>query len=122
MRHLRHLTAVLALLVGALVLSSCGSDDQAPAASSGTKTIDITFQGDTVKPNGERVEVGIGQAVQFEVTADAAGEIHVHSDPEQHVNYHAGTTQATLGSFDIPGQITIESHSLDKVIVVLQVS
>jgi hypothetical protein len=121
MRHLRHLTAVLALLAGALVLSSCGNDDQAPAATGGTKTIAITFEGDTVKPNGERVEVGLGQTVQFEVTADAPGEIHVHSDPEQQLEYGKGTTILKLDPIDKAGIIEVESHKLEKTIVQLEV-
>ena len=121
MRHLRHLTAVLAVLAGGLVLTACGSDEQAPASSDKAKSIAITFEGDTVKPNGERVDVGIGQPVEFVVTADAPGEIHVHSDPEKELEYGTGTTILKLGSFDKAGIIEVESHHLDRTIVQLEV-
>lgn len=115
---------LVALLLGVAALSAgCGSTTDSPSGdATGTKVIDVTFNGNSVTPNGDKVQVAVGQPVELDIHADASGEIHVHSDPEQHVDYHAGTTQASLGSFDIPGQITIESHALDKVIVVLQVS
>ena len=46
------------------------------------------------------------------MTADAAGEIHVHSDPEQSAAYGVGTTRISLGAFEIPGQYEVESHTL----------
>lgn len=116
---------LVALLLGVAALTAgCGSaTNGSPSAdATGTKVIDVTFSGNTVTPNGDRVQVAVGQPVELDIHADASGEIHVHSDPEQHVEYHAGTTQASIGSFNIPGQITIESHALNKVIVVLQVS
>lgn len=116
------LTAVLLVLAGSLALSACGSDEDTSSSSSQqTKRIDVTFEGDNVTPNGDRVEVGIGQPVELVVTADAPGEIHVHSDPEQEKEYEKGTTILKLGSFDKPGIIEVESHALDKTIVQLEV-
>jgi len=115
---------LVALLLGVATLTAgCGSSTGSPGSdATGTKVIDVTFSGNSVTPNGDRVSVAVGQPVELDIHADSSGEIHVHSDPEQHVPYHAGTTQASIGSFNIPGQITIESHALNKVIVVLQVS
>jgi hypothetical protein len=123
MRKLRHLTAVLAVLAGGLTLTACGSDDDAPASATtkATKTIDITFDGTSVTPNGERVEVAKGQPVEFVVKADAPGEIHVHSDPEQELEYEKGTTILKLPAFDKAGIIEVESHALEKTIVQLEV-
>ena len=88
--------------------------------SDGT-TIEVTVEGDTVTPSGERVDVDRGEPVHLVVTADAAGEIHVHSDPEQEFEYDAGTTTLTLTNLDRPGVVEVESHTLDKVIVQLEV-
>ena len=63
-----------------------------------------------------------GQDVELGVTADEAGEIHVHSDPEQELEYDAGTSTVTIKGIDTPGTVDVESHSLDKVIVQLEVS
>jgi hypothetical protein len=115
------LRSIVALLAGLLLLTACGSETTTPDATQETKQIKITFEGDTVTPNGDRVVVGIGQKVQFIVSSDAAGEIHVHSDPEQELPYNQGTTILDVGSFDTAGVIEVESHDLDKIIVQLQV-
>ena len=103
MRRARLALAVLALALP-LALGACGDSDAPADTGSGqeTKTIDITVDGDTVTPNGDRVEVGVGQPIELVVKADEAGEIHVHSDPEQELEYAAGTTTLTL-SIDKPG-------------------
>ena len=71
---MRRLMATLAVLLGmAGLLTACGSTNNADAAGNGTSTdmkpqvIDVTFSGDTVTPNGERVDVAVGQKVQFVV-------------------------------------------------------
>ena len=86
-----------------------------------TKKIAITFDGDTVTPNGERVDVAVGQKIELDVTADAAGEIHVHSDPEQELEYDEGSTTLTLDPIDQPGVVDVESHDLEQTIVQLEV-
>ena len=112
------------LTVALLALSGCGSDDskdvKATTDSSGTQTIDITFKGDSVDPSGAKVEVKAGDPVKLHITADKPGEIHVHSSPEQELEYSSGTTDKTL-TLDQPGVVEVESHSLDKLIVQLEV-
>ena len=56
------------------------------------------------------------------MTADVPGEIHVHSDPEQELEYDAGTTTVEIAPIDQPGVVDVESHTLDAVIVQLEVS
>ncbi|GAW52151.1 uncharacterized protein (Precursor) [Nocardioides sp. PD653] len=116
--------ASLAVVLCALtVTAGCGSDSDA-GSGSGTDplVIEVTISGDSVTPNGERVEVAVGQEIQLEVTADEAGEIHVHSSPEQELEYEAGTHTVTIQGIDKPGTVDVESHSLEKVIVQLEVS
>ena len=45
----------------------------------------------------------------------------MHSSPEQHIEFEAGTTDKTL-TIDQPGVVDVEDHALDKLIVQLQVS
>ena len=59
-------------------LAGCGGDDSSDSGSDlPTKTINVTIEGDSVTPNGDRVEVKVGQPIELVVKADAAGEIHV---------------------------------------------
>jgi hypothetical protein len=117
---MRRSLATMAVLVSTLAsVAACGDDE--PSGSSETETIEITFKGDTVSPNAERVEVGVDQPVDLVVTADAPGEIHVHSEPEQEFEYDEGETTIEL-VIDKPGVVEVESHELDVVIVQLEVS
>ena len=118
---MRRIFATVAILLLALPLvTSCGGDNPA-STSTPTKTIQVTIEGDTVTPNGDRVEVQHGQQVELVVKADKPGEIHVHSTPEQEFQYGAGTTTLTVKDLDKPGVVDIESHTLDKTIVQLEV-
>lgn len=110
--------AGLVMVLG-LVLGGCGNGDNGPDTE--TKKITVTVSGDTITPNGERIEVSVGQPIELVVTADAPGEIHVHSDPEQEFEYEAGTQTLELTPIDRPGVVDVESHTLDKTIVQLEV-
>jgi hypothetical protein len=117
------LAAVAATLATLSLVTACGGDDEPDdtGGSTDAKVIEVTFDGDTVTPSGERVEVAVGQDVELDVTADEPGEIHVHSDPEQELEYDAGESTVTITGIDQPGVVEVESHSLDQVIVQLEV-
>jgi len=113
--------AAVVLVLGLAGLTACGDDE--PKSNGSDKdpvTIKITVEGDTVTPAGDRVEVGVDQPIELVVTADAPGEIHVHSSPEQEFEYAEGTTTLPL-TIDKPGLVDVESHTLEKVIVQLEV-
>lgn len=117
------LSAAVVAAILALALAGCGSDSGGSGTkkdSSGTQTVDITFKGDTVTPEGTSVKVKAGEPLKLHITADKAGEIHVHSSPEQHIEYAAGTTDKSV-TLDQPGVVDVESHTLDKLIVQVQV-
>jgi hypothetical protein len=117
--RMRVLASAVVLTVALLGLTACGDDDSAPTTP---VSIKVTIEGDTVTPNGERVKVAVGQPVELHVTADAPGEIHVHSDPEQELEYDAGTSTVEIEPIDQPGVVDVESHALEQVIVQLEVS
>ena len=119
---LRPLVFATALTLVLLGLTACGDDESDTPGSTDPATIEVTFEGDTVTPNGDRVDVATGQPIELEVTADAPGEIHVHSDPEQTLSYDEGTSTVEIEPIDQPGVVDVESHDLDKVIVQLEVS
>ena len=121
---MRRILATLAVLSCILVTTgACGGDSSSPADSSSDqpKVIDVTFSGDSVTPNGDRVQVGVGQPIELKVSADAPGEIHVHSSPEQELAYDKGQTTLDLKPIEQPGIVEVESHALEKTIVQLEV-
>jgi cytoskeletal protein RodZ len=100
--------------------ASTTPSDPTEAPEPDRPTIEITFEGDTVTPNGERVAVPLGEEIDLVVTADAPGELHVHSTPEQELAYEAGTSTLPL-VIDQPGVVEVESHDLELVVVQLEV-
>lgn len=117
-RTLAPVAAVLALLTFA---SACGDEEKPAAGDQDPKVIEVTFDGESLTPSGDRVEVSTGQDIELEITADEAGEIHVHSTPEQELAYPAGESTQTIEGIDQPGTVEVESHTLEKVIVQLEV-
>jgi hypothetical protein len=132
-----------------LLLGACGSDDAGatdepdasksgstePTAESspttspsptptrkdpGGTTIAITFSGDTVDPNGVERTVRAGEPINLHIVADKPGELHIHSSPEQELEYAAGTSHEVL-TIDQPGVVEVESHDLETLVVQLEV-
>ncbi|MDF1603926.1 hypothetical protein [Nocardioides sp. YIM 152315] len=122
---MRRTLAAVAVVLATLSLATACGDEEKPDGSGGgsteAKVIEVTFEGGKVTPSGERVEVAVGQDVELDVTADEAGEIHVHSNPEQELEYDAGESTVTITGIDQPGVVEVESHALDQVIVQLEV-
>lgn len=121
---MRRILATAAVVACALTgLSACGDDDDGGSSKGSdepAKVIKIRFEDGKVTPSGDRIDVDTGQVVDFIVAADEAGEIHIHSDPEQELAYEEGEKEFKV-SFDKPGVIVVESHTLDQVIVQLEV-
>lgn len=133
------------VLVLAASLSACGGDgdtdppatDQSASSSpsesasespsdSGSSSTDdgvavtVTREGDSFTPNGERVELGVDQTLVLTIEADEAGELHVHSTPEQEIAYDAGTSEHEI-VVDRPGVVEVESHEPDVILLQLEV-
>jgi hypothetical protein len=131
-------TSVAAGIAALLMLTGCasGASDESggPSASPGAGgsvstpspdavKVPITILGGQVTPSGSLVHAKVGQPIDLVVTTDAASEIHVHSNPELEYEVPAGAHQAVFEfTIDQPGQVDVESHTLDALIVKLQVS
>jgi hypothetical protein len=142
----RFRSGLIALIAApSLLVGGCGSDepsgtdkpapDKASATADATAkptrkptkkpkpagtTIDVTFKGDTVDPNGVEKKVRAGKPITLHIVADQPGELHVHSSPEQQIEYDAGTSNKKL-TIDRPGIVEVESHTLEQPVVVLEV-
>lgn len=90
-----------------------------PAA--GAEVVQITLDGSTVSPENETRTVKRGQPIVLKVTAAQAGQLHVHSSPEQVIDYPAGDSEFTL-DLAVPGVVAVEDHDLDTTIVQLEVN
>ncbi len=93
---------------------------ESPEAAPTATRIDVTIGADSVSPNGERVRATAGAPVVLTIDAARAGELHVHSSPEQEISYPAGRSTRRL-TVDVPGLVEVEDHDLDAVVVQLEV-
>ncbi len=150
MTRSRTVTALAATVLGIGVLAGCGTEEpepgtaapeptsspteqpqQTPSATESPRdlstpdevqpqTVEVRFEGDSVTPQGERVQVTAGEPLVLRITADEPGEIHVHSSPEQEIEYDAGTSEKSL-TIDKPGVVEVESHTLEVLMMQLEV-
>lgn len=84
-------------------------------------TLDVTVAGNDVSPNAESIDLGVGEPLTITIESDRAGEFHVHSSPEQYVEFDAGSTTTEL-VVETPGEVEVEEHDTGAVVAVLTVS
>jgi hypothetical protein len=82
--------------------------------------LEVTVEGDRITPNAQQVKLAVGEPLLIEFTSDRAGELHVHSKPEQYVDFGAGTTRHRL-VVETPGTVEVEEHESGAVVAVLEV-
>ena len=102
--------------------SASSREPASPTASAAELTIDITIADGQVTPNAEKINVAKGTRVTLNVTSDIDDDIHAHTGGDGYeLKVEAG--DPTTGSFvaSSPGSFEIESHHLEKVIVILNV-
>ena len=92
------------------------SDDASEAV-----VVDIAVKDGKVTPQGDRVDMKVGQKVTLHIASDAHETIHVHSEPEHEFEIEPGDDIEKSFTIDTPGQIAVEAHHLDATIVQLVV-
>ena len=115
---MRRVALAASALLAVLSLQGC-SEEPAQQESAGATSVEITIENGEAPPL-ERVQVETGEEVELVVKADEPGSLHVHSDPEQELDYTAGTTTLTL-TIDEPGVVDVESHELETLVLQLEV-
>ena len=80
----------------------------------------MQVNGSEVTPSGKAITMSVGDVLTIQVTSDRAGELHVHSSPEQYVAFKAGETRRDL-AIDKPGQVDIEEHDTGALVARLLV-
>jgi len=86
----------------------------------GGLTIDITIADGKVDPNGKKIDVPVGTTIVFKVSSDIDDEIHAHTGGDGYeLEVKAGEPIAGAVTVTSPGSFEVESHHLEKVIVIL---
>jgi hypothetical protein len=103
-----------ATLMWALIACG-GSQNQVPPV------IDVTIAKGQVTPTNTTVAAKVHQQITFRVTSDATDELHVHSTPDHKFPIAAAPNQTFQFSVDVPGNVEVELHHLDRTIATIQV-
>lgn len=115
---MRRVALAAATLLTVLSLQGCTEEPQQAEPAGGT-SVEVTIENGAASPM-ERVQVERGEPVELVVKSDEPGSLHVHTSPEQELDYTAGTTTLTL-TIDEPGVVEVESHELETVVLQLEV-
>ena len=100
-------------------LIACGgAQNQAPAAA---PVVDVTIAKGQVTPTNTTLQAKVHQQITFRVTSDATDELHVHSTPDHKFQIAAAPNQTFQFSVDVPGNVEVELHHLDRTIATIQV-
>lgn len=110
--------AWVAVLACALV-ACAGSHNQSPAGAG--PMIDVTIAHGQVTPTNATVQAKVRQQITVHVTSDATDELHVHSTPDHKFPVAAAPNQTFQFSVDVPGNVEVELHHLDRTIATIQV-
>ena len=119
MRGVAAAAAVAALGCG---LVGCGGSQNAqnqPQAA--PLVVDVTIAKGQVTPANAALQAKVHQPITLRVTSDAADELHVHSTPDHKFQVAAAPNQTFQFSVDVPGNVEVELHHLDRTIATIQV-
>lgn len=94
------------------------SQQQAPTGL----VIDIAISGGNVTPTNGQFEAKVHEPIELRVNSDVADELHVHSVPDHSFRVEAKLGQTFQFTVDVPGQVEIELHELDRTVATIQVT
>jgi len=107
-------TAVMATAV------ACGSA-KPPVPQAAGPVVEITIAHGSVTPTNVTLTAKVGQPITLRVNSDADDELHVHSTPDHEFEVAAKPEQEFSFTVDVPGNVAVELHHLDRTVATIQV-
>lgn len=115
----RNLVVALWAAVLTCGLVACGGAKNPPPAAA--LDVNVTIAKGQVTPTNATLQAKVKQQIIFHVTSDATDELHVHSVPDHKFEIAAAPNQTFQFSVDVPGNVEVELHHLDRTIATIQV-
>jgi hypothetical protein len=112
-------TAGTALLMYGLV--ACGGAPKPTQPSGAGLVVNITIAKGQVTPSNATLQATVSEPITLRVTSDAVDELHVHSVPDHKFQVAAAANQTFQFSVDVPGNVDVELHHLNRTIATIQV-
>ena len=95
------------------------TDEQAPPDR---LLIEVSITGpDQVTPVNEQLHAAVKEPIVIQVSSDVDDELHVHSTPEHTFKVEPKPGQSFQFTVDVPGQVDVELHKLNKTIATIEV-
>jgi hypothetical protein len=139
-----NLKTLTALAATALITAGCGGStssdiatngSSAPATPSSTDApqmsdpqerparlvIDVTIKGGEVTPTNAQFDANAKEPIVVRVNSDVADQLHVHSNPEHTFNIEPKSGQSFQFTVDVPGNVDIELHQLNRTVATVTV-
>ncbi len=104
-----------------LVVATAGCGGSSDTGTPGNLTVDVTIAKGQVTPVNATLQAKVHQPITFRVSSDAADELHVHSEPDHEFKIAAVPNQTFQFSVDVPGNVDVELHHLDRTVATIQV-
>ena len=108
--------------------SSSSASTESPAVSTTASAeaddgtiVDINIAGGIVTPTNGEAQGKVGEPIVLKVGSDVADSLHVHSVPEHTFQVEPRPGQQFEFTVDVPGQVDIELHDLNRTVVTIQV-
>lgn len=105
--------------------STAGSSSNEPAplapAPADRTTVDITIAEGSVTPTNGLATASVGKPIILQVASDTADQLHVHSVPEHTFAVEPRPDQSFEFTVNVPGQVDVELHDLNRTVVTIQV-
>jgi hypothetical protein len=116
---LRPAFVFLAVVGTTAALAGCGSPSK--TATGAGLSVDVTIAHGEVTPANATLQASVREPITLHVTSDAADELHVHSVPDHKFEVAAAANQTFQFSVDVPGNVDVELHHLDRTVATIQV-
>ncbi len=125
--------ALAPLMVILVFVAGCGGSKSSEPSSSAPQqqsqqqsapglVVDVAITGGNVTPTNGSFKAKIREPILLRVNSDVADELHVHSVPDHTFPVEAKPGQTFQFTVDVPGQVEIELHKLDRTVATIQVT
>lgn len=101
--------------------ASAPASTTSPSIASDATVVDINIAGGTVTPTNGQAQGAVGKPVILRVSSDVSDQLHVHSVPEHTFQVEPRRDQTFEFTVDVPGQVDVELHDLNRTVVTVQV-
>jgi hypothetical protein len=138
------LKTLTALTAAALITAGCGGSTSSDTATSGSSApatpsstaapqmsdqqepparlvIDVTIKGGEVTPTNAQFDANAKEPIVVRVNSDVADQLHVHSNPEHTFDIEPKIGQSFQFTVDVPGNVDIELHQLNRTVATVTV-